>query len=72
MAAGFAPSHTSGKSKKWLTANFYDYTSPNVWSLIPLDLNPMDCYVWVAVEKDANRRASTTKAQLIDIIKAVS
>ena len=31
----------------------------------------MDYYVWGAVEKDTNRRASTTKAQLIDRIKAV-
>ena len=26
-----APCHTSGKSKKWLLAIFFDYTSPNVW-----------------------------------------
>ena len=66
-----APCHTSGKSKKWLSANFYDYTSPNVWPPNSADLNPMDYYVWGAVEKDANRCASTTKAQLMDIIKAV-
>ena len=35
------------------------------------DLNPMDYYVFGAVEKDTNRRASTTKAQLIDRIKVV-
>ena len=28
-------------------------------------------YVWGAVEKDINRRASTTKAQLINRIKVV-
>ena len=49
----------------------YDYTSPNVWSPNSPYLDPMDYYVWVVVEKDANRRASTTKAQLIDRIKAV-
>ena len=31
----------------------------------------MDYYAWDAVEKDANRRASTTKAQLINRNKAV-
>ena len=31
----------------------------------------MDYYVWGAVEKNATRRASTTKAQLFDITKAI-
>ena len=31
----------------------------------------MGYYVWGAVEKDTNRPASTTKAQLIDRIKVV-
>ena len=66
-----APCHTSGKSHEWLSANFYDYSSPNVWPQNSPDLNPMDYYVWGSVEKDVNRRASTTKAQLIYIIMAV-
>ena len=65
------PSHTSGKSQEWLPVNFYNYTSPNVWPLNSTDPNPMYYYVWGAVEKDANRHASTTKAQLIHKIKAV-
>ena len=66
-----APYHTSGKSHKWLSTNFLDYTSPNVWPPNSPDLNPMDYYLWDAVEKDAYRRASTTKAQLIYRIMAV-
>ena len=66
-----APCHTSGKSKKWLLKNFCDYTSLNVWSPNSPDLSPMDYYVWGAVEKDTNRCASTTKAQLINRIKVV-
>ena len=66
-----ALSHTSGKSKKCLLENFYDFTSPNVWPHNSLDLNRMDYYIFGAVEKCANRRASTTKVQLIDRIKAV-
>ena len=31
----------------------------------------MDYYVWGAVEKDANRRSSTAKAQSIDRVKVV-
>ena len=37
-----APCHTSGKSQKWLSANFANYTSPNVWPPNSPDLNPMD------------------------------
>ena len=44
-------------------------TSPNVWPPNSPDHNPMDYYVWGTVEKDANRRTSTTKVQLINIIK---
>lgn len=66
-----APCHTSRKSQKWLAENFYDFASPNVWPPNSPDLNPMDYYVWGAVEKDTNRRASNTKAQLIDRIKVV-
>ena len=64
------PCHTSGKSQKWLLANFYDYISPNNWPPNSPDLNPMDYYVWGIVEKDFNRHAITAKAQLIDRIKA--
>ena len=66
-----APCHNSGKSNKLLSANFCYYTSPNDWPPNSPDLKPMDYYVWDAVEKDANRRVSTTKAQLIDRIKAI-
>ena len=62
---------TPGKSKKWLSINFCNYTSPNVWFPNSPYLNPIDHYVLGAVEKDANHCASTTKAQLIDRIKSV-
>ena len=66
-----ASCHTSGIIQKWLLANFFNCTSPNVWPPNSPDLNPMDYYVWGAVQKDANRHASTTKAQLVNRIKAV-
>ena len=66
-----APCHTSWKSKIWLLANYYVYATPNVWPINSPDLNPMDYYIWGAVEKDINHNASTTKAKLIDRIKTV-
>ena len=54
-----------------VVGKFYDYTSPNVWNTKFSDLNPMDYYVLGADEKNANHCANTTKAQLIDRIKAV-
>ena len=64
------PCHTSGKSKKWLLANFFHYTSLNVCPPNSPDLNPMDYYVWFTVEKDTNCYASTTETHLIDRIKS--
>ena len=66
-----APCHTSGKCQKWLLANYYNCTSPNVWPSNSPDPNHMDYYVWGAAEKDVNRHDSTTKVQLIDRINAV-
>ncbi|KAL1115595.1 hypothetical protein AAG570_005885 [Ranatra chinensis] len=57
-----APRHTSRKSQKWLSENFYDFTSPNVWPPNSPDLNPIDYFVWGGVEKDTDRTPSNTKA----------
>ena len=66
-----APCHTSGKSQKWLSENFYDFTSPNFWPPNSPDCNPMDYYVSGAVEKDTNFSACNTKAELVAKIKEV-
>ncbi|KAL1117272.1 hypothetical protein AAG570_004598 [Ranatra chinensis] len=42
-----------------------------LWAPNSPDLNPMDYFVWGAVEKDTNRSPSNTKAQLMDKIKTV-
>ena len=70
MAARLSPLPHLRKKQKWLSANFYDFTGPNVWPPNSPDLNPMDYYVWGAVEKDSSRCARTTKPQLIERIKA--
>ncbi|KAL1130056.1 hypothetical protein AAG570_012999 [Ranatra chinensis] len=46
-----APCHTSGKSQNWLSENFYDFTSPNVWPPNSPDLNPTDYFVWAQLKK---------------------
>ena len=70
MAAGFGLLPHLRKSNKWLWANFY-HTRLNVWPTNSPHLNPMDYFVWGAVEKDAIRHASTTKSQLVDRITAL-
>uniref|UniRef100_A0A182PG36 Tc1-like transposase DDE domain-containing protein n=1 Tax=Anopheles epiroticus TaxID=199890 RepID=A0A182PG36_9DIPT len=67
-----APCHTASKTIKWLAANFNDFTAPNVWppSSSPY-LNPMDYFVWGAVERDTNRTSSNTKAELMPKIRSV-
>ncbi|XP_076056126.1 uncharacterized protein LOC143034085 isoform X2 [Oratosquilla oratoria] len=64
-----APRHTSGKTQKRLSENFYNFTSPNIWSPNSPECDPMDSYVWGAVEKDTNCTAFNTKDKLITKIK---
>ena len=66
-----APCHTSGKSQKWLTENFHDHTSPDMWPPNSPDCNPMDYYVWGAVERDTNRTSCNTKTELVKRVKTV-
>uniref|UniRef100_A0A4Y0BF18 Tc1-like transposase DDE domain-containing protein n=1 Tax=Anopheles funestus TaxID=62324 RepID=A0A4Y0BF18_ANOFN len=66
-----APCHTASKTIKWLAANFNDFTGPNVWPPSSPDLNPMDYFVWGAVERDTNRTSSNTKAELMAKIRSV-
>ena len=65
------PSHMSWKSKKMVVSEFLQLHQSQCFPPNYPDLNPMDYYVWDAVEKDAIRRVSTTKEQIINIIKAV-
>lgn len=65
-----APCHTSRKSQKWLGDNFFDFTSPDVWPPNSPDLNPMDYFVWSAVERETNRTACKTKDDLVNRIHA--
>ena len=66
-----APYHTASKTIKWLAANFNDFTAPNVWPPNSPDLNPMDYFVWGAVDRDTNRTSSNTKAELMAKIRSV-
>jgi len=66
-----APCHTSRRSQKWISEHFCDFTPPDVWPPNSPDLNPMDFYVWGAVERDTNRTACKSRDDLINRIKVV-
>lgn len=66
-----APCHTSRFTQKWLSENLDDYTSPNIWPPNSPDCNPCDFYLWGAVERDTNRTACNTMAELKDRITVV-
>ncbi|QQP41220.1 Uncharacterized protein FKW44_015518, partial [Caligus rogercresseyi] len=59
-----APCHTSHKTQKWLSENLDDNTSPNIWPPNSPDCNPCDFYLWGAAERDTNRTACNTMAEL--------
>ena len=61
-----APCHTSEKSICWILSNFYDFNSPQCWPLNSPDLNPMDFFVWGAIEWQTNRTPCKSKDDLID------
>ncbi|KAK8372100.1 hypothetical protein O3P69_011810 [Scylla paramamosain] len=65
---GSAPCHTSRKSQKWLSDNFFDFVAPDVWPPNSPDLNPMDYFVWGAVERGTNR--TPCKRRVEDVIDA--
>ena len=43
-----SPSHTSSKSQRWISTNFFDFTSPEVWPPNSPGLYQMDFNVWGA------------------------
>ena len=63
--------HTSGKSQKRLAENFHDHNSPDMWPSNSPGCNPMDYYVWGAVEIDTNRTPCNTKIELVKRVKTM-
>ena len=61
--------HTSRKMQLWLSDNFVDFFPPDVWPPNSPDLNPMDFFVWGAIEKCTNKIPCKTKDKLIKRIK---
>ena len=59
-----APSHKAIVTQDWLSENFYDHVTPNMWPPNSPDLNPMDYYVWSVVERETNRHPHSTIAAL--------
>ncbi|KAK8374093.1 hypothetical protein O3P69_019943, partial [Scylla paramamosain] len=61
-----APCHTSRKSQKWLSDNFFDFVAPDVWPPNSPDLNPMDYFVWGAVERGRVEDVIDAKSEFIE------
>lgn len=59
-----APSHRASITQDWLSENFYDHVTPNMWPPNSPDLNPMDYYVWSVVERETNQHPHSTIASL--------
>ena len=59
-----APSHKAIVTQDWLSENFHDHVTPNMWPPNSPDLNPMDYYVWSVVERETNRHPHNTIASL--------
>lgn len=59
-----APCHTSRRSLAWLSDNFSDHITPDMWPPNSPDCNPLDYYVWGAVERETNKTPCKTKDEL--------
>lgn len=59
-----APAHTARKTQKWMTDNFFDHITPAMWPPNSPDCNPLDYYVWGAVERITNKTACANKVEL--------
>ena len=71
MAARLCAVPHVGKSHKWLSESFFDFTSLNMRPPNSPDCNPMDFYPCGAVDKDTNRTSCNTKTELIARVKMV-
>ena len=60
----FASCHTSRRTQSWLIENFCDHIILNMWPPNSLDCNPLDYYVWDAVERETNKTPCNTKDEL--------
>lgn len=59
-----APCHTSKRSLEWLEDNFEDFIGPDFWPPNSPDLNPLDYFVWGAVERHNNKSPCNTVNEL--------
>ena len=51
-----APAHTSHVAQNWLNENAHMFWLKDFWPPNSPDLNPMDYYVWRALERMTNRK----------------
>ena len=68
-----APSHTAHVTQEWLSENFYDHVTPNMWPPNSPDLNPLDYFFWGMIERETNLHAhNTTDSLKAAVIEAMS
>lgn len=60
-----APAHRAQKTLEYLRSNCADFIEPNLWPPSSPDLNPVDYFIWSALEEKVYRRQQIrTIAQL--------
>ena len=55
----------------WLSDNFSDHSTPDMWPPNSPDCNPLDYYVWGEVERETNATLCNTKDELRARIMAI-
>ena len=58
------PRNTNRRTKYWLSENFCDHITFKIWQPILADYNPLDYYVWCAVELEIHKTVYCTKEEL--------
>ena len=59
-----APAHTANRTQEWCQQNLHMTWTKDIWPPNSPDLNPMDYYVWGAVESKVNEHPLTDRAAL--------
>lgn len=59
-----APAHKAKKTQSWLLDNVPHHWSPDLWPPSSPDCNPLDYFVWGAVEGDVNKAPHSTVGSL--------
>ncbi|XP_014776542.1 uncharacterized protein LOC106873612 [Octopus bimaculoides] len=59
-----APSHKAQMTQEWMAGNLHDHITTKIWPPNSPDLNPLDYYVLIIVQKIVNEHPHSTKDSL--------